>query len=141
MAFGLMGGPIQAQGHVQMFLRTQLWNQDPQTAADAPRWRFMNGLNVAIEPAAGEDLLAGLEHLGHRIIRETPQESFGFGGPNSFMRSMAASSQGLIHVKTGMPLASDGLTQRCEIQAMWTMYGYYARTQAIWVSRENYEVK
>jgi gamma-glutamyltranspeptidase / glutathione hydrolase len=80
MAFGLMGGPIQAQGHVQMFLRTQLWNQDPQTAADAPRWRFMNGLNVAIEPAAGEDLLAGLEHLGHRIIRETPQESFGFGG-------------------------------------------------------------
>jgi gamma-glutamyltranspeptidase len=24
--------------------------------------------------------VAGLEHLGHRIIRETPQESFGFGG-------------------------------------------------------------
>jgi hypothetical protein len=36
---------------------------------------------------------------------------------------MAASSQGPIHVKTGMPLASDGLTQRSEIQAMWTMYG------------------
>ena len=39
MAFGLMGGPIQAQGHLQIVLRTQLWDQDPQTAADAPRWR------------------------------------------------------------------------------------------------------
>src|SRR5690606_17885953 len=49
MAFGLMGGPMQAQGHLQMMLRTQLWGQDPQTAADAPRWRVIQGLDVAIE--------------------------------------------------------------------------------------------
>jgi len=49
MAFGLMGGPMQAQGHLQMMLRTQLWNQDPQTAADASRWRYVAGLKVAIE--------------------------------------------------------------------------------------------
>jgi gamma-glutamyltranspeptidase/glutathione hydrolase len=80
MAFGVMGGPIQAQGHVQMFLRTQLWNQDPQVAADAPRWRCIDGLDVAIEPSAGEEVLTGLERRGHRVTRETPQESFGFGG-------------------------------------------------------------
>jgi gamma-glutamyltranspeptidase len=49
MAFGLMGGPMQAQGHLQMMLRMQLWGQDPQTAADAPRWRYVAGLKVAIE--------------------------------------------------------------------------------------------
>jgi len=46
MAFGLMGGMMQAQGHVQMALRTQLWGQDVQTATDAPRWRVMEGMNV-----------------------------------------------------------------------------------------------
>ena len=80
MAFGLMGGPMQAQGHVQMMLRTQLWGQDPQTAADAPRWQFMAGLSVAVEPDIGEAAIAYLEKLGHDIRVETPTESFGFGG-------------------------------------------------------------
>ncbi|MEP9379083.1 gamma-glutamyltransferase family protein [Aquabacter sp. CN5-332] len=79
-AFGVMGGPIQAQAHVQMFLRLNLWDQDPQTAAEAPRWRFMDGLNVAIEPEAGADVLAALEQRGHHVTSEAPEESFGFGG-------------------------------------------------------------
>jgi hypothetical protein len=49
MSFGVMGGPMQAQGHVQMVLRTQLFGQDPQMAADAPRWRVTEGLGVACE--------------------------------------------------------------------------------------------
>ena len=80
MAFGLMGGPIQAQGHLQMFLRTQLWQQDPQTAASAPRWRFMSGTRVAVEPAAGADILSALGDMGHEIVVEVPEHSFGFGG-------------------------------------------------------------
>ena len=80
MAFGLMGGPIQAQGHVQMFLRTQLWGQDPQTAASAPRWRFMQDRRVAIEPAAGADILSALQAMGHELAIEVPEQSFGFGG-------------------------------------------------------------
>ena len=43
MSFGVMGGPMQAQGHMQMVLRTQLYGQDPQMAADAPRWRVTDG--------------------------------------------------------------------------------------------------
>ncbi len=81
MSFGVMGGPIQAQGHVQMVLRTQLWGQDPQTAVDAPRWRAMEGLEVAIEAAAGDDVLSALEAKGHRVVRETGDAvAFGFGG-------------------------------------------------------------
>ncbi|KUL94070.1 gamma-glutamyltransferase [Bosea sp. WAO] len=80
MAFGLMGGPMQAQGHLQMMLRTQLWRQDPQTAADAPRWRVMQGLDVAIESAMNPAVVQKLGALGHRIALESPDSSFGFGG-------------------------------------------------------------
>jgi gamma-glutamyltranspeptidase/glutathione hydrolase len=80
MAFGLMGGPMQAQGHVQMVLRTQAFGQDPQTAADAPRWRVVGGLDVAVEPAAGPVILQGLAQRGHRVVPEAPDASFSFGG-------------------------------------------------------------
>ena len=80
MAFGMMGGPIQAQGHMQLLLRTQLWDQDPQTAADAPRWRAIEGLAVACEPSMPADLLDGLKALGHAIQIEAPDNAFGFGG-------------------------------------------------------------
>lgn len=81
MSFGVMGGPIQAQGHVQMVLRTQLWGQDPQTAIDAPRWRAMENLEVAIEAAAGDAVLSALEAKGHKVVRDTGDAvAFGFGG-------------------------------------------------------------
>lgn len=80
MAFGCMGGPIQAQGHVQILVRTQLWNQDVQTAADAPRWRHVAGRQVAVETAFPAPVLSDLEALGHELIREPPDSAFGFGG-------------------------------------------------------------
>ncbi|MEP3440944.1 MAG: gamma-glutamyltransferase family protein [Sulfitobacter sp.] len=86
MAFGMMGGPIQAQGHVQLLLRTQLWGQDPQTAADAPRWRAIEGLEVACEPTMSAALLEGLESLGHAVQIEAPDNAFGFGGAQLVQR-------------------------------------------------------
>jgi gamma-glutamyltranspeptidase/glutathione hydrolase len=80
MSFGVMGGPMQAQGHVQMVLRTQLWGQDVQTAADAPRWRFVEGARVACEAALPEETRARLAALGHEIAVEAPDSAFGFGG-------------------------------------------------------------
>jgi gamma-glutamyltranspeptidase/glutathione hydrolase len=80
MAFGLMGGSMQAQGHVQMVVRTCLWGQDPQTAADAPRWRFVAGRQVAVEPAIGERAIAALAARGHQISAEAPDTSYAFGG-------------------------------------------------------------
>ncbi|GAW36964.1 putative gamma-glutamyltransferase YwrD [Roseovarius sp. A-2] len=86
MAFGMMGGPIQAMGHLQLLLRTQLWEQDVQVAADAPRWRTIEGLDVACEASMGETLLNGLRKLGHRIVVEAPDNAFGFGGAQLIAR-------------------------------------------------------
>jgi len=80
MAFGVMGGPMQAQGHLQMVLRTQIWGQDVQTAVDAPRWRVTEGLGVACESSMPQSALQALSDLGHEVTLETPDAAFGFGG-------------------------------------------------------------
>lgn len=80
MSFGVMGGPMQAQGHVQMVLRTQLWGQDPQMAADAPRWRVTQGLGIALESTLPDAVISRLEEMGHQITLEAPDNAFGFGG-------------------------------------------------------------
>jgi gamma-glutamyltranspeptidase/glutathione hydrolase len=69
MSFGVMGGNMQPQGHVQTLLRMLLAQQQPQAACDAPRWKVMQGLDIEIEnamPAAVADELAS---RGHRITR------------------------------------------------------------------------
>ena len=80
MSFGVMGGPMQAQGHVQMVLRTQLFGQDPQMAVDAPRWRVTNGLGLACETTLPTATLDALREMGHQISLEAPDNAFGFGG-------------------------------------------------------------
>lgn len=80
MSFGVMGGPMQAQGHVQMTLRTQLWGQDPQMAVDAPRWRVTEGLGVALETTLPQATIDRLQALGHDLTLEAPDNAFGFGG-------------------------------------------------------------
>ncbi|WP_088346389.1 MULTISPECIES: gamma-glutamyltransferase family protein [Rhodomicrobium] len=88
MSFGVMGGPMQAQGHVQMVLRTQLWDQDVQTAADAPRWQFLTGREVAVESAMAPATIDALRAKGHTILVETPdQTNFGFGGAQLIAKS------------------------------------------------------
>jgi gamma-glutamyltranspeptidase/glutathione hydrolase len=80
MSFGVMGGPMQAQGHLQMVLRTQLWDQDVQMAADAPRWQVTEGLGVACEAAMGRETLEALAAMGHQIDADAPEAAFAFGG-------------------------------------------------------------
>jgi gamma-glutamyltranspeptidase/glutathione hydrolase len=86
MSFGVMGGPMQAQGHVQMVLRTQAWGQDVQSAADAPRWRFVEGRTVACEETMPEATRAALSSMGHEIVVEAPDNAFGFGGAQLIRR-------------------------------------------------------
>ena len=86
MSFGVMGGPMQAQGHLQMTLRTQLWQQDVQMAVDAPRWRITGGLGLACETTFPQATLRALEDMGHRIDLEAPDNAFGFGGAQLIAR-------------------------------------------------------
>jgi gamma-glutamyltranspeptidase/glutathione hydrolase len=73
-AFGVMGGPIQPPGHVQVLTRMLDYGLNPQAAIDAPRWKLEGGLVVDLEPSASPQLRAGLAALGHQI--ETHSDSY-----------------------------------------------------------------
>ena len=76
--FGVMGGPMQPQGHMQVVLRLVDHGDDPQAALDAPRWRVDGGLDVQLEPG----LWGSLDHLatlGHRVRRADVVHDFGVG--------------------------------------------------------------
>ncbi len=67
MSFGVMGGNMQPQGHLQTLVRMVDHGQDPQAACDAPRWRFDGGMSVEVEPEMKRDTVQGLIALGHHI--------------------------------------------------------------------------
>ncbi len=77
--FGVMGGHMQPQGHVQMVLNTIDWGLNPQASIDAPRWQVSAGLGVAIEYGVPHHVIEGLERRGHQIKIEPNVESFGRG--------------------------------------------------------------
>lgn len=67
MAFGVMGGFMQPQGHLQVALRVADAGQNPQAALDAPRWQWMGGRRVLLESGVGERAAAALAQRGHEI--------------------------------------------------------------------------
>ena len=69
MSFGVMGGNMQPQGHVQTLVRMLLAQQQPQAACDAPRWKVMRGLDIEVESALPLTVVDDLARRGHRITR------------------------------------------------------------------------
>lgn len=80
LSFGVMGAAMQAQGHAQLVVRLRDQGQNPQAAVDAPRWRVMGGLDVAVERGFAADTLDDLAARGHRVTEHDPQASPLFGG-------------------------------------------------------------
>jgi gamma-glutamyltranspeptidase/glutathione hydrolase len=78
MSFGVMGGDMQAQGHTQMMVRLADYRQNPQAAADGPRWKVLGGRNVIVEHHMPEATVSELARLGHQI-RRTERWSTEFG--------------------------------------------------------------
>ncbi|HKB82554.1 MAG TPA: gamma-glutamyltransferase family protein [Burkholderiales bacterium] len=72
MSFGVMGADMQPQGHLQMVVRLIDYGQNPQTAADAPRWKIALDGSLLLEQAIAEDVARGLAQLGHRVLRASP---------------------------------------------------------------------
>lgn len=67
MSLGVMGGPMQPQGHAQIMVRLRDYNQNPQAASDAPRWHVIEGFDIAVEEGFHPDVLNELVSRGHRI--------------------------------------------------------------------------
>jgi gamma-glutamyltranspeptidase/glutathione hydrolase len=67
-AFGVVGGPMQPQAHLQLFLRMAVWGQNPQAACDAPRWKIVSGSRVGLESRFASTVRDGLRFLGHDVV-------------------------------------------------------------------------
>lgn len=83
MAFGLMGGSMQPQGHVQFLANLFVFGMNVQEAIDAPRFRHLDGLRVALEAAVPTEVRDGLRELGHHVVE---QEDIAFGGAQAIAR-------------------------------------------------------
>ena len=99
MSFGLMGGSMQAQGHVQFLLDHLVFGMDVQQAIDAARFRHFDGLHVALESPIGDDVRAALRALGHDIV---PEDSVSFGGAQAIIRLPGGYAAGSDPRKDGM---------------------------------------
>ena len=76
MAFGFVGGDMQVQGQVQFLSNLIDFGMDPQSALDAPRWRFEDNLrDTALEPGLLTSIGDELAARGHRVT-----DSGGFFG-------------------------------------------------------------
>jgi gamma-glutamyltranspeptidase / glutathione hydrolase len=86
-AFGVMGGPIQPQGHVQTLVRLIDYAANPQAALDAPRWKVNHGVSLDLETAASAELRAGLAALGHEFA-SVPDSYMDFGAGQFVVRTI-----------------------------------------------------
>ena len=76
--FGVMGGEMQPQGHLQVVTSMVDYGLDPQSALDAPRWRVMPEA-VALEPEVAAEVADGLRCRGHRVEIAPDRLDFGRG--------------------------------------------------------------
>ncbi len=83
MSFGVMGGDMQPQGHVQTLVRMLDYQQNPQAACDAPRWRFNLERKLNLEAGMRADTVAGLAALGHTL--DDLQDSYQDFGAGQFI--------------------------------------------------------
>lgn len=77
--FGVMGGSMQPQGHVQVVVNLADYGMNPQAALDAPRWRCVSGRTVLVEQAVPRHVALGLADRGHEVLVSAEGRRFGSG--------------------------------------------------------------
>jgi len=77
--FGVMGGYMQPQGHLQVISRLIDEHLHPQAALDAPRWQWIESKTVLVEPEFPNALAQALARRGHDISVALDTGSFGRG--------------------------------------------------------------
>lgn len=66
--FGIMGGWMQPQAHMQVVQNLVDWHLNPQQALDAPRWQWVGGTNVQVEQDTPNHIIRQLQRRGHKIM-------------------------------------------------------------------------
>jgi len=85
---------MQPQGHTQLLMNMLVFGMEVQEAIDAPRFRHLEGVQVALESGVDTGTRAQLSDMGHEVIREVDA---GFGGAQAILRlpqGWAAGSDG-----------------------------------------------
>jgi gamma-glutamyltranspeptidase / glutathione hydrolase len=86
VSFGVMGGDIQPQGHLQVVSNLVDYGLNIQEALDYPRFRYLDSDRVALEDAFGAARIGRLADMGHATIDErTALALGGFGGGQGIM--------------------------------------------------------
>lgn len=78
-SFGVMGGFMQPQGHLQVGLNLVEFGMDPQTALDAPRFNWIQDMEFALETAVSDTIRADLSKRGHHLRPKTTATHYGGG--------------------------------------------------------------
>jgi gamma-glutamyltranspeptidase/glutathione hydrolase len=92
IVFGCMGGNMQPQGHVQLLVNVLDLDMGLQEAIDTPRYRILEGDEVAFEASLDPELVADLERRGHQRVTGDPPPS-DWTSPHAFVRSFKGSPQ------------------------------------------------
>ncbi|WP_147804130.1 gamma-glutamyltransferase family protein [Alkalicoccus halolimnae] len=77
--FGVMGGFMQPQGHMQVVMNTIDFGLNPQSALDAPRWQWMGKKNVLLEQTVPNHIAHALSARGHDVQVTHQSGNFGRG--------------------------------------------------------------
>lgn len=103
--FGVVGGAMQPQGHVQLMLRLAAWGEPLQAAIDAPRWRLESGTALAIEAGMPEHLVRALREAGY----SEPAGLGELGGRSDFGGAQVVMRHAEGHLLGGSDRRKDGL--------------------------------
>jgi gamma-glutamyltranspeptidase/glutathione hydrolase len=95
MSFGVMGGNMQPQGHLQTLVRMLNYGQQPQAACDAPRWKVATGLAMDCEHTMDPALVQGLRERGHDIVPQ-PDAYMDYGSGQFIARLSDDSEDGYV---------------------------------------------
>jgi gamma-glutamyltranspeptidase/glutathione hydrolase len=77
--FGVMGGYMQPQGHVQVVTNMIDYGLNPQQALDAPRWQWMRGKTFIVESRFSAEIANALARRGHEVSVSIETPVFGRG--------------------------------------------------------------
>ena len=77
--FGVMGGYMQPQGHVQVVTNLVDFNLNPQQALDAPRWQWLRDKTFIVESRFSPEIAGALSRRGHDVSVSLDTPAFGRG--------------------------------------------------------------